>query len=542
MNYYNILSLKKEPFSNSPEPEFLFQLPQYNDCLQKLELAVRLRRGINVVIGDIGTGKTTLCRKLIQNFSSNSTDSTEIETHLLLDPAFDSTLEFLQTISLMLGIKNSNDDTIGEWHLKERIKDYLFDKGVDEKRIVVLIIDEGQKIPGNCLEVLREFLNYETNEFKLLQIIIFAQKEFQSILSKKANLFDRVNLIYHLGPLNFKQMREMIGFRLYIAANLEKLPELFDFWGFVAIYLATRGYPRKVVMLCHRVILKMIIRGKKKADWFLVRSCINENESPAIRRIRWVLASLFIFIIAGLSIGSITLQSLNFYASNPSPAASVKPVAVKVNEAKKTGFAVNSLTGNADHVAGMSGHAMNTTGVNDVGNVNNTGPVEDVKMPDTMGKMLMPPRRTLWWTIFNIYGDRGPQLMKEVFAANPHLKNKEAVNAGAVINFPAIPAGGNPVKQGDVLVSLESGKDLETMYNIFRNNPDEKILPPLAFLSSWNKQRGIEFNVVIDKKFKDTHSAKEAAGKLPSVIAAKAKILSQWDADTIFFNRRELPN
>ena len=188
MNYYNILNLKKEPFSNSPEPEFLFQLPQYSDCLQKLELAVRLRRGINVVIGDIGTGKTTLCRKLIQNFSSPSTDSAEaeIETHLLLDPAFNSAAEFLQTVSLMLGIKDLNEESKSEWHLKEKIKDYLFDKGVDEKRIVVLIIDEGQKIPENCLEILREFLNYETNKFKLLQIIIFAQKEFQTVLEKKA--------------------------------------------------------------------------------------------------------------------------------------------------------------------------------------------------------------------------------------------------------------------------------------------------------------------------------------------------------------------
>ncbi|HOO52333.1 MAG TPA: general secretion pathway protein, partial [Alphaproteobacteria bacterium] len=81
MDYFNILNFKKEPFSNSPEPEFLLQLPQYSDCLQKLELAVRLRRGINVVVGDIGTGKTTLCRKLIQNLSSPSQDAeaSEIE-------------------------------------------------------------------------------------------------------------------------------------------------------------------------------------------------------------------------------------------------------------------------------------------------------------------------------------------------------------------------------------------------------------------------------------------------------------------------------
>ena len=69
---------------------------------------------------------------------------------------------------------------------------------------------------------------------------------------------------------------------------------LFSFWGFVAIYLATGGYPRKVVFLCHQVVLKMIIRGKKKAGWFLVRSCISEMRSPLFRKLRWALAGLLL--------------------------------------------------------------------------------------------------------------------------------------------------------------------------------------------------------------------------------------------------------
>ncbi|HOU52233.1 MAG TPA: ATP-binding protein, partial [Smithella sp.] len=144
MEYYGILNFKKEPFSNSPEPEFLFSSPQHTGCLQKLELAVRLRRGLNVVIGDVGTGKTTLCRKLLQNFSATDAQPTEIETHLLLDPSFNSPVEFLQTVCAMLGIEGARDEQ-SEWHLKEKIKNYLFVKGVDEDKIVVLVIDEGQK-------------------------------------------------------------------------------------------------------------------------------------------------------------------------------------------------------------------------------------------------------------------------------------------------------------------------------------------------------------------------------------------------------------
>jgi len=514
MNYYNILNFKKEPFSNSPEPEFLFQFPQHTSCLQKLELAVRLRRGINVVIGDIGTGKTTLCRKLIQNFFSTEADSTEIETHLLLDPSFNSAVEFLQTVALMLGIKDLNNCE-SEWHLKERIKDYLFDKGVDEKRIVVLIIDEGQKIPENCLEILREFLNYETNNFKLLQIIIFAQKEFQTILKKRANLFDRVNLLYHLRPLNFKQMRAMINYRLSVASDYENEPSLFSFGGLVAVYLATGGYPRKVVLLCHQVILTMIIRGDEKAGWFLVRSCVTGMATPLFRRLKWVLGSVFIFIAVGLSIGAIMLQRQDAGAHKQLPATPALPVVSEVKQAVPTSAVPNSSI------------------VQEEKNQN-------IKMPEHIGNLTMTKRRTLWWTLHNIYGVVNPEIIKAVITANPHIKNRNIIAEGDKIDLPSIPADIKPINEGDIIIAVESGKDLEIVYNIFRGNPDQRNMPPLAFFSFWNKKEGINFAIVIDKCFKNIRAAQETVGKLPPVIAVKTKILSQWDADTVFFNRREL--
>ena len=83
MDYFKILNLNREPFSNYPDREYFFQSRQHLGCLQKVELALRLRRGLNVVIGDIGTGKTTLCRQLIRRFVNDDA----IETHLILDPA-----------------------------------------------------------------------------------------------------------------------------------------------------------------------------------------------------------------------------------------------------------------------------------------------------------------------------------------------------------------------------------------------------------------------------------------------------------------------
>lgn len=287
MDYFKILNLIREPFSNSPEPEFFFQSPKHVRCLQKLELAIRLRRGLNVVMGHVGTGKTTLCRHLILHFAAVSGEADHVETHLLMDPAFTTPLEFLSAVALSFGLTGKRkrrltaDGETSEWQLRENIKDYLLQKGVEEKKIVVLIIDEGQNLPDFCLEILREFLNYETNENKLLQIVIFAQKEFQGTLTRIENFADRVNLLYVLEPLNFQETRDMIRFRLARASEPGNIPSLFTHAGLIAVYRATGGYPRKIITLCHQVVLAMIIQNRTKAGWFLVRSCAGRLASTA---------------------------------------------------------------------------------------------------------------------------------------------------------------------------------------------------------------------------------------------------------------------
>ncbi|MDA3833865.1 MAG: AAA family ATPase [Spirochaetales bacterium] len=269
MDYLEIVNLKKEPFSNSPDPEFFFQSRQHIACLQKLELSVRLRRGLNVVIGDVGTGKTTLCRQIIRRFAAEEAT----ETHLILDPNFNSPHEFLNVFAEMLGVAKPADDA-NERQVKEIIKQCLFRKGVDEERKVVLIIDEGQKIPLFCLEILREFLNYETNEYKLLQIVIFAQKEFQQTLNEHANFADRINIRLFLGPLNFRESRLMIKFRLDKAASGgNKISVMFSYPALWAIYRATGGYPRKIINLCHQIILTLIIQNRFRVSRSLVRAC-----------------------------------------------------------------------------------------------------------------------------------------------------------------------------------------------------------------------------------------------------------------------------
>ncbi len=300
MDYFKILDLNREPFSNSPDPDFFFESNQHTGCLQQVELSIRLKRGLNIVIGDVGTGKTTLCRQLIRRFA----DDNAIQTYLVLDPSFATATEFLSTVAeLFTG--HAPGDFSDDWQIKEAIKQYLYRTGVDEKKIVALIIDEGQKIPDFCLEILREFLNYETNEYKLLQIVIFAQKEFQETINLHANFADRINLLHHLGPLSFSDTRCMIQFRLNQSSNSPKKNSIFSFFSQLAIYRATGGYPRKIINLCHRSIMAMIIQNKSRAGWFLVRSCVHRAFSEPVVKGKYAAiftGALIIIIIAGFAV------------------------------------------------------------------------------------------------------------------------------------------------------------------------------------------------------------------------------------------------
>jgi general secretion pathway protein A len=299
MEYFSILNLNKEPFSNSPDPDFFFQSNQHLGCLQKLELSLRLRRGLNVVLGDVGTVKTTLCRQLIRRFA----DDKAYETHLILDPKYSSPSEFLTTIAEMFTGKLSGN-AANDWQLKETIKKYIFQRGVDEDKTVVLIIDEGQKIPKFCLEILREFLNFETNKYKLLQIVIFAQKEFEKTLEQHANFADRINLYHVLEPMSFRDTRLMIQFRLKQSSPGHQPPALFSYPALWAIYRLTRGYPRKIINLCHRSVLTMIIQNQTKVGWRLVRSCVRRALPTSLNKwSRVSVAALVVIAVIALTAG-----------------------------------------------------------------------------------------------------------------------------------------------------------------------------------------------------------------------------------------------
>jgi len=275
MSYYQALGLTREPFSNSPDPDMLYRARPHLECLQHMEIAVRLRRGLNVVLGEVGTGKTTLSRELVRLLVQDG----DIDAYLLDDPYCPSTTEFLLSLTRLFGLDVAAADRDAAL-LKDALKQWLLTRSQDGRRIVTLLIDEGQKITPECLELLRELLNFETNTHKLLQIVIFAQTEFEEILLERPNLDDRVNYRYRLMPLDRQQTRRMIETRLALCATDGKVPPVFTRLALRRVHKLTGGYPRKIVRLCHLSMLLAVGFGKRRIGWGLVGRASRESRGP----------------------------------------------------------------------------------------------------------------------------------------------------------------------------------------------------------------------------------------------------------------------
>ena len=168
----------------------------------RLLIEIRLKRGLSLILGDLGTGKTTLSRKLFHMLKERN----DIIFHMILDPTYETEELFLHSLVKTFNLSIADED-ITLLGFKEAIKKYLFQKFVENK-IVVLLIDEAQKLNTLSLEILRMLLNYETNEYKMLQLVLLSQMEILPRLSEMRNLWDRINIKYALTRLMKKRQKK----------------------------------------------------------------------------------------------------------------------------------------------------------------------------------------------------------------------------------------------------------------------------------------------------------------------------------------------
>ena len=566
MDYFTILNLKQEPFSNSPDPEFFFHSREHLECLQKLELSLLLRRGLNVIIGDVGTGKTTLCRQLIRRFAKRD----EINTHLILDPYFLDAHELLTTVGKMImGPKTKLGSN--EWQIKEQIKQHLFKLGVEKNKTTVLIIDEGQKIPVFCLEILREFLNYETNEFKLLQIIIFAQKEFENTIKKYANFADRINLYHHLQPLSFRDTRLMIKYRLEKSKDTNKKIDIFSYPALLTIYRKTGGYPRKIINLCHHCVLAMIVQNRTKVGYRLVRSCIRRIFPREPIRWKGAVGTAGIAVFAATILLAFQMpdqlkallpekitanlralqQAENQGAADPpdSSAETGDPIdtqaAMDTAQHAEAPVAVETEISATDLPTTVSDElpAETKTQVASIAEIPEasrdlkqdlqTAPQSQEPYAQMLGIITLKHNETLSRVIQRVYGRYNSKYFRLLILANPDIDDPDQVEIGQPINLPAIPATVQPKKEKVWWILIEEMDTLEAAYNYLRAYPDHA--PPARLIPYWTSQSGIRFAVVLKEYFYDEASAEQHLRDMPTGLSPQGQVLSLWDENKVYF-------
>ena len=271
MSYFRLLGLEKEPFSTSPDPAFFYESASHKAALYRLQIAVKLKRGLSVLVGDVGSGKTTLSRRLSQLLKRQE----KVSCHMILNPIYETESQFLAALLKTFKITPPSPLPIVE--SLELLEHYLYERGVEAGETVVLLIDEAQRLSPAALELLRALLNYETNEHKLLQLILIGQLELLPRIRGMKNFWDRISLRQMLNPLEEPEVAAMIAFRLR-QAGYASHRGLFTREAVQEIYRHSQGYPRRITKLCHDALEQLVLANREDVDSAIIHRLIKADD------------------------------------------------------------------------------------------------------------------------------------------------------------------------------------------------------------------------------------------------------------------------
>lgn len=265
--YQDYFGFSEMPFHVTPNPRFLFLSPTHEEALQHLRYGIEDKKGFIVLTGEVGCGKTTLCRKLLEELEANR----QCDTALLLNPRISET-QLLRGIMKELGeeskARSKND-------LLDKMNDLLLER-IDQGREIVLIIDEAQNLSFEVMEMLRMLSNLETYEQKLLQIILIGQPELNTKLKEDRlrQLRQRILVHYDLKPLNSAEVQLYIRHRMSLAGSNGQ-PQFTD-RAIKKIAKGSLGIPRMINNLCDKSLLASFIRNGNDVNWWDVRKALKD--------------------------------------------------------------------------------------------------------------------------------------------------------------------------------------------------------------------------------------------------------------------------
>ncbi|MDQ1921154.1 ExeA family protein [Massilia pseudoviolaceinigra] len=286
--YTSHFGLREVPFGITPDTSFFFTSPHSQEALNTLLVAARSGEGFIKITGEVGTGKTLLCRKFMATLGD------AFFTAYIPNP-------YLEPRTLMLALADELevvlDKNVDQHQLIKAITNRLLALANEGKR-VLLCLDEAQAIPIDSLEALRLLTNLETEKRKLLQIVLFGQPELNRNLALRSirQLAQRITFHYHLGPLTRDDVEYYLAHRLRVAGFTGA--RLFSRQAVGALYSASGGIPRLVNILAHKALMLCYGQGKQQVSRSHVSEAVRDTISARRRRWPWF-AALALSLAAG---------------------------------------------------------------------------------------------------------------------------------------------------------------------------------------------------------------------------------------------------
>ncbi len=271
--FEQFFGLSENPFNVTPDPKFLFLSKAHEESLSYLRYGIDQRKGFIMITGEVGAGKTTICRALLGNLPKT------VRTALILNPAL-SDIELLQTINQDFGINASHSSKKA---LLDELYEFLINVFIAGEN-AVLIIDECQNLSPDVLEQIRMLSNLETEKEKLLQIVLVGQPELVKLLASPAmkQINDRIVLRYHIWALSLSDTGSYIIHRLIISGSHGDIT--FSALALRLIYRYSEGIPRKINAVAERSLLIAYLRSTKRITARIVSSAIHELEGNYTKR------------------------------------------------------------------------------------------------------------------------------------------------------------------------------------------------------------------------------------------------------------------
>lgn len=267
--YLDFYRLREPPFSLTPDPRFLYLSERHREALEHLLYGIRERKGFVQLTGEVGSGKTTLCRAALERLGPN------VSTALILNPVL-SSAQLLRTILVELGVEPSGRTDRGLY--LEQLNEFLLAQ-VAVGRDVVLMIDEAQDLSPELLEQIRLLSNLETDRQKLLQIVLLGQPELLAMLDRAElrQLRQRITVRYHLTPLDRDETELYVQWRLQVAGAVNGRPA-FAPRALRRVHRYARGIPRLINAVCDTALLAGYVDGVEVLAPEHVRRAVAELE------------------------------------------------------------------------------------------------------------------------------------------------------------------------------------------------------------------------------------------------------------------------